>query len=460
VPIDEASWLTFDRRSNETLRSALERTLREAILSGALRGGVEVPGSRTLARALGISRGVVSDAYGQLEAQGFLVASPRSAPRVAKGLVALDQPDRAGEPDTAAFRYDFAPTSPDVVRFPVQRWLHAVQRVAKREPFSIFDYGQPKGEPALHVALAEHLGRTRGVIAEPDQIVVVHGTAQAIDLLLRVFRKSGRSRVAVEDPSHTTQQERIRAHGLELVPRAVDVDGLILDGLDADAVLVTPAHQFPTGAVLSGARRRDLLAWARATGGIVIEDDYDSEFRYDREPVRALQGLAPDVVVLVGTVSKTLAPALRLGWVVAPRDLTDEITTMKRLADDFTQTLDQLALAELLTSGSYARHLRDTRAIYAQRRRRLIDALTRELPQLPIEGVAAGMHVMLSLERGTDDRVVSRAAAAAGINVPPLSSFRIKPAEATGLVIGYGRLHEDAIGEAVTALAAIVRQYS
>jgi GntR family transcriptional regulator/MocR family aminotransferase len=324
---------------------------------------------------------------------------------------------------------------------------------------STLGYGEPRGERALREALADHLGRTRGVVADPGQIVIVQGTAQGVDLLLRVLRGRGATRVAVEDPSHTTQHERIRAHGFELAAAPVDGDGIVVDGLAADAALVTPAHQFPTGCVLSGDRRRRLLAWSREGGGLIVEDDYDSEFRYDREGVRSLQGLAPEHVVLLGTVSKTLAPALRLGWVVAPAGLADDVQRTKRLVDDFSPALDQLTLAELLTRGDYDRHLRRARAVYRARRDRLIAALATDLPELEPEGIAAGVHLLLRLPAGVDDAAVARDAGAERIRVPPLSAFRVAPADAGGLVVGYGLLHEDAVTAATRSLAAVVRRH-
>jgi GntR family transcriptional regulator/MocR family aminotransferase len=459
VEVDEASWLTLEPREGETLRRALERTLRDAILSGALREGVRLPASRALAGALGVSRGVVSDAYGQLEGQGFLVVRPRAAPVIAAGVRRPDQRRREAEPpQQASPRYDLTPTTPDVTLFPLNRWLAAAQTVARRGS-TVLDYRKPQGEAVLREALAGHLGRTRGVVADPDQIVIVQGTSQGVDLLLRILVGRGAKRLAVEDPSHTTQHARARALGLELRPQAVDREGMVIAGLEADAALVTPAHQFPTGSVLSGERRRQLLAWSHASGGLILEDDYDSEFRYDREPVRALQGLAPSRVVQLGTVSKTLAPALRLGWIVAPADLADEAARTKSLLDDFSPALDQLALAELLERGDYDRHLRRARSVYRRRRDALLEALDRQLPELTVEGVAAGVHLVLRLPTDVSDVEVADGARRARIRVPPLSAFRLEPSDEGGLVIGYGRLHESAVEPAAQALAAVVRRH-
>jgi GntR family transcriptional regulator/MocR family aminotransferase len=456
--VDEARWLTLDRRRGETLRAALERALRDAIRDGALRPGVRLPSSRALAQQLGVSRGVASDAYAQLEAQGFLETRPRAAPVVA-AVASVRPPEPRERPPAREPRYDLTPTTPDVTLFPLRLWLGSVQQAARQARALALGYGETRGERALHEALADHLGRTRGVVADPGRILIVQGTAQAMDLLLRVLAARGAARIAVEDPSHQREHEQVRALGLELVPRPLDEHGIVLDDLDADAVLVTPAHQFPTGVVLGGERRRELLAWARTGARLVIEDDYDAEFRYDRVPVRALQGLDPELVAYVGSVSKTLAPALRLGWVVVPGALVDDAERLKRLLDDFSPVLDQLGLARMLTRGDLDRHVRRVRATYRRRRDGLRDALAAELPELETTGVAAGMHVVLRLPAGCDDRAVAAAAARAGVHVQPLSAFRVQPSAEGGLVLGYGRLHEAAAGQAVALLAGVVRSF-
>ena len=455
---DETTWWSLQRRPGETLRAGLERTLRDAILSGALRAGVSLPASRKLATELGVSRGVVTDAYDQLAAQGFLIMRGRAAPvvaAVASPAVATPEP----RPSAVALRYDLVPTTPDVNLFPLRRWLTTALQAAQGAPSAVLDYRPSVGEPTLRDALADHLGRTRGVIAAPEQIVITQGTAQAISLLLATLRSRGATRFAVEDPSHTGQHARVQASGLTLVAQPTDREGLIVDGLVADAVLVTPAHQFPTGSVLSGERRRRLLAWARAGDGFVIEDDYDAEFRYDREPVRALQGLSPDRVVQIGTVSKTLAPALRLGWLVAPPSLLEDFAREKALADEFSPALDQLTLTAFLRSGDYDRHVRKARATYRARRDRVVQALTEELPELPVTGIAAGVHVLLELPNGVDDAAIAASAERERMRVVALSQFCLRRTDISGLVIGYGRLHESAVTAAISALAVIVREH-
>jgi GntR family transcriptional regulator / MocR family aminotransferase len=454
---DEARWLTVERRAGETLRVALERSLRDGICSGALRPGVRLPSSRSLAAQLGVSRGVTSEAYEQLAAQGFLINRMKAAPVVA--AVALPATAAKPRPRSRPPRFDLTATTPDVTLFPVRRWTAALIEAVRASPPAAYDYGDSRGELELRQALADHLGRTRGVVADPERIIVVNGTAQGINLLARALAAEGARRVAVEDPSLDSQPQRIQLNGLEAVGQPVDGDGLIVDGLDAEAVVVTPAHQFPTGAVLSGARRRQLLEWARGRSATVIEDDYDAEFRYDRDPVRALQGLDPDRVAYLGTASKSLAPALRLAWVVVPDRLAEEAERIKHLLDVCSPVIDQRALARFFASGEFDRHVRRTRLIYQRRRDVLVRAIDRHLPDLSVEGIAAGIHLSLRLPVDADDRAVAAAAEQEGVRVTPLSRFSISRAPGPGLVIGYGRVHNQALEAAVVRLARAIAAF-
>jgi GntR family transcriptional regulator/MocR family aminotransferase len=455
---DEARWWQLERMPGETLSAALERTVREAILSGTLRPGVRLPASRRLAVDLRISRGVVTDAYAQLIGQGFLVTQGRLAPVVADVPRPRAFPART-EPRPPRVRYDLTATTPDVSLFPLRRWLTTAGGSGRGVAAGALDYRDPGGERQLREALADHLGRTRGVIADPEQIVVTQGTSQGIGLLLRLLREQGLTRIAVEDPSHTGQHARIRAAGLELVGQRTDAQGLVTEGLSADAVLVTPAHQFPGGAVLSAERRRELLAWAKASEATLIEDDYDAELRYDRQPVRALQGLEPHRVFQLGTVSKTLVPALRLGWMVVPPAHLEAAIKQKEMADEFSPSLDQLTLAAFLRSGDYDRHVRKATAVYRSRRDRLVEALSTALPELAIAGAAGGLHVVLELPSWVDDAAIGAAAREDEIRVSPLSGFCVERTDARGLVIGYARLHESAAARVVGKLAATVRRH-
>jgi GntR family transcriptional regulator/MocR family aminotransferase len=455
MQFDEASWIRVERRPGETLRSALERELRGAILDGSLRAGAQLPSSRVLAATIGVSRGVASDAYGQLEAQGFLSIAPRASPVVASVERAIGGPSRRAHDPTP--RFDFIPTTPDVTLFPRRLFATALADAARTATAAALDYGDPAGLNELRQALADHLGLTRGVVTSPDQIVITQGTAQAIDLVLRVLRGRGLARVGVEDPSLASQQERVRAHGLEVIGHPVDERGLVVEGLRGDAAIVMPAHQFPTGTVLRGDRRRALVEWARAGDRYLIEDDYDAEFRYDRMAVRALQGLDPDRVVYVGTTSKTLAPGLRIGWIAAPTALVEELRTTKNLLDAGSPALPQLALARLIRNGEYARHVRRVRSVYRQRRDVLIAQLAAQLPDVSVEGVAAGVHLLVRLPPGIDDIAVVAAAEARGLRVQAVASHCIASARNGGLVLGYGRLHGSAIPAAVGELAAVIR---
>jgi GntR family transcriptional regulator / MocR family aminotransferase len=453
---DEARWLRLERRAGETLRTAVERMLREAIVSGALRPGVRLPSSRGLAAHFGISRGVASEAYGQLAAQGFLVSRTKSVPVVAN-VASSPAPTIPRRVEPSRPRFDLTPTTPDVALFPRRRWLSALSEVMRSAPSAAFDYGDPRGEPELRQALADQLGRTRGVVSAPEQIVIVNGAAQGIDLLARLLARRGARRVAVEDPSLDTQPQRLEANGLEPVAYPVDREGLLVDGLEADAALVTPAHQFPTGAVLSGVRRRELLEWARGHGALVIEDDYDAEFRYDRAPIRALQGLDRGRVAYLGTTSKTLAPALRLAWAVVPEHLADEAAEIKHLLDVCSPSIEQRALAQLIRGGEYERHIRRARTTYRRRRDALMAALGRHFPELPVEGIAAGLHVLVRLPQVDDDEAVAVRAEQRGVRVAPLSRYTHATDAGSGLVIGYGRIHEAAIPTAIRLLATALQ---
>ncbi len=449
---DDASWLHLDRRPHETLRAALERALREAIAGGVLRAGTRLPSSRGLADRLGVSRGVTSEAYARLVGQGFLEARARAVPVVAEVGTASRHPARAPEP-LGRPRFDFTATTPDVALFPASRWVAALRGAIAQAPPRSFDYGDLRGEVQLREALADYLGRVRGAAVDPAFVVIVQGAAQGLDLLARVLAARGARRVVLNDPGLPSQWDRFAEAGLEVAGQPVDGDGMQVDGLRGEAVLTTPAHQFPTGAVLSGPRRRALLAWGRAEDSLLIEDDYDAEFRYGQESVRALQGLGPEHVAYVGTASKTLSPALRIGWVVLPARLVDEAVRLKNLLDAGSPTFPQLALASLIRSGDYERHLRRVRAVYRHRRDRLIQALATHLPGLPVEGIAAGMHVLLRLPPGVDDGAAAARAERAGVRVAALSAFA-RAAPGRGLVLGFGRIPEEHVEAAVAALAA------
>jgi GntR family transcriptional regulator/MocR family aminotransferase len=346
-------------------------------------------------------------------------------------------------------RLDLTPGTPDLALFPRRAWGAALRRALAAAADAELGYPEAAGHPRLRAELAAYLGRVRGVDADPARIVVCGGVSEVLVLVVRTLVAQGATRIGVEDPSHAETRALLAHHGLEPVPIPVDGDGIDVGALAAagpDAVLVTPAHQFPTGAVLAPARRAALVAWARRTGALVVEDDYDAEYRYDRAPVGAVQGLAPDHVVHAHSVSKSLAPALRLGWAVLPARLAAAVAREKRRADLGAPVLEQLALADFLARGELDRHLRHTRPLYRRRR----DALLRGLPGLPAQGAAAGLHVLVGLPGG-DEAAVVRAAAALDLAVEPLGRHAVVP-RPPALLLGYVRLPEPALAEAAGCL--------
>jgi GntR family transcriptional regulator/MocR family aminotransferase len=443
-------------------RHRLAAAIADAVRDGRLKPGARLPASRDLAVQLGVSRGVVTDAYAQLVAQGFLAVRPRRAPTIAAG--AHEPVSEPSPPRPREARYDFTATTPDVTIFPRGVWRRAVDTVLRTAPDVVLDYGDPYGAEPLRAVLAERLGRVRGVVTAPRRLVIVQGFAQGIDVVCATLVARGRTRLAVEDPALDDAVATARLAGMEVVGVPVDGDGIDVDALArirADAVLVTPAHQFPTGVVLTPQRRRALLEWARRTDALVIEDDYDAEFRHDGPPLGTLQGLAPNRVAYIGTASKALAPALRLGWLALPAPLAAEAASVKWYRDSGSPMIDQLALAEVISSGAFDRSLRRALRTYRARRDRLVAELHVGLPSARISGAAAGLHLVLELDRSDEEQLATRAAAQR-INVRGLRSYAVTPStDATAparLALGYGRLPEPAIADAVLALAEIVAE--
>ena len=331
------------------LRLQVESGLRRAIQTGRLPAGALLPSTRVLAADLGISRGVVLEAYEQLLAEGYLIARRGSATRVAASRVERAPVFRTEPASATEYKYDFRPGVPDLSLFPRRAWLISMRRAVSAAPDSAFDYPDPRGMETARLGLATYLNRVRATVTRSDQIVLCAGFAQGIRLVCRALYERGVRKIAVEDPGQIDQCASIDSEGLEKVRIPVDDDGLRTDLLarsSVGAVLVTPAHQYPTGAVLASQRRAALLEWAAQHAAIIIEDDYDAEYRYDREPIGSLQGLAPDHVVYMGTASKTLSPALRLAWLALPPDLVDGVARAKLDADRGSPVFDQLALAD------------------------------------------------------------------------------------------------------------------
>ena len=466
--------LSVDRDGPHTLGAQIEEQLRAAIRTGALRPDAEVPSTRDLARQLGISRRVAVEAYAQLAAEGYLSIRQGARPRVSQTVVGGPTAPgretgaaRHGLPPSPAPavlgarapRFDFRPSVPDVSAFPRAGWLKSLREAVNTLSDADLQYGDPTGDDILKRQLADYLGRVRGVVADPDRVVITNGFGQAENLLCAVLKARGATRVGLEDPCNPESREIVARAGLEPVPVPVDELGLRVDALGAlDAVIVTPAHQHPTGVVLAPERRTHLLQWLRDHDALAIEDDYDAEYRYDRAAVGALQGLDPDRVVYAGSASKTLAPALRLGWMVVPAALVDAVRHEKALSDQTTARIEQHAMADFIRRGELDRHLRRMRLSYRARRDATIAAVGRELPDARIRGIAAGLHVTVTLARPVEEAALLEACAARRVAISTISDY-VKGAFAADptLLLGYAQLHEAAIPAAVAELAAAVR---
>jgi GntR family transcriptional regulator/MocR family aminotransferase len=396
----------------------------------------------------------------QLRAEGYLSARSGSATRVALG--ACDVP--AAEPRTAAplrIEVDFRPGIPDLATFPRRDWMWALRETVRTAPADAFGYGDRHGDSRLRTVLAAYLGRVRGANVDPDRIVICNGYTQGLNLVLRVLSRDGVRRFGFEDPSMGGYPANAARAGAQAVPVPVDGHGIDVHALAATgvgAVVLTPAHQAPTGVVLAPERRHALFEWAAERDAIIIEDDYDAEFRYDREPVGALQGLAPDRVVATSSVSKTLGPTLRLGWIVCPARLADAIAEEKRQEDHGSPGLDQLALATLIESGRYDRHLRRMRTLYAGRRRALVGALAQHAPELELTGLAAGFHAVVRLPEGTDEEEVVAVARERSVALYGMARYRADgEKDPPMLVLGFGNLAVSAIERGIATVADLLR---
>jgi GntR family transcriptional regulator / MocR family aminotransferase len=450
--------VTLRRELPTPIHRQLEHELRGAVRAGRLRAGTVLPSTRLLAGQLDVSRGVVVEAYEQLVAEGYLTSRPGGATRVAS--VAAGAPSAELRVPAPESSIDFQYGRPDVTLFPRGVWLRSLRRVLNEAPSDRLNYLDPRGASELRDALAAYLSRVRGTAADADRIVICTGFAQALLLVSNVLRASGARRLGLEDPSETSVAAVARSAGLDVVGIPVDELGLCVDDLDRagiDAVLVTAAHQFPTGAVLPPDRRAALVAWASRRDALIIEDDYDAEFRYDREPIGAIQGLAPDRVIYAGSASKTLAPGLRLGWLLVPAALVEKVAVAKRMADRGSPALDQLAFADFLSHGEFDHHLRRMRPIYRRRRDVLLRALARHLPELRPVGASAGLHVMAWLPDGLTEATVVEAADALGVAAYGLSPYRLsRSVGPQALLFGYSHLTEAAIEEGVRLLATAI----
>ena len=441
------------------LHRQLEQELRAAIRSGRLAAGSVVPSTRGLASQLGLSRGVVVEAYEQLVAEGYLTSQPGGTTRIAEQVADATPPTPGRRPERPEVRIDFGYGRPDVSQFPRASWLRSVRRVLTDAPNDRLVYLDSRGAPELREALADYLNRVRGTCADAERVVICNGFAQAFVLVAQALRARGRTRIAVEDPSQEDDFRRVAGMlGLTIIPVPVDEEGIRVEALeraDADIVVVTPAHQFPTGAVLSPERRAALVCWATDNDRCILEDDYDAEYRYDREPIGAIQGLAPEHVIYAGSASKTLAPGLRLGWMIAPDGLVDDLASIKQSVDRGSPSIEQLAFADFLARGEFDHHLRRMRPVYRARRDTLLAAINRHLPGLEPCGASAGLHVIAWLPPGVQETPVVEVAASQGVALRGLARHHSDPATARqGLLFGYGRVTESEIEEGIRVVAS------
>lgn len=446
--------LDVEGTPGRSLRARVEHALREAVRDGRLVPGTRLPSTRALCAELEVSRGVVVDAYAQLAAEGYLQTRRGGGTTVASA-VSRARPGARAAADLPKVKHDMSPFRPALGGFPRAIWSAAIARVLRTAPDERLGYPDPAGVEPLRSTLASYLGRVRGVRADPEQIVLVSGLRQGVDLLWSALAAQGARKVAVEQPGWSGMAETARAAGLRLLALDVDAEGVTVKRLReerVDAVALAPAHQYPTGAVLSASRRAALLEWVREQGGLLVEDDYDAEYRYDRQPVGSLQGLAPEHVAYGGSASKTLAPAVRLGWMVLPRRLVEPVVEIHRRRGAFPSPLLQLALADLIERGELDRHLRRQRRRYKRQREALLEAIGQELPDVTVQGAAAGLYVVLHLPGGLDEQRLLVAARSRGIALEGMGGA------APALVIGYANLTPAAVGPAVAALAASVRQ--
>jgi GntR family transcriptional regulator / MocR family aminotransferase len=470
------------KRGSGALRQQIYTGLRNAVLFGKLAHGARMPSSRDLAEQLGVSRSVVLEAYDQLRTEGFVVGRSGSGTYVAEGLSALlrrqTKPSKlrvsrfgsaaaevasalGNSPAPARYRYDFkfGRSESDIEIFPFEQWQRILTRNARRASVSQLGYGPPAGNPMLREAICAHLRRSRAVVCDPSEVIIVSGSQQALDLIARVFLEQGDS-VGIENPSYQGAQQILIAAGARLVPVAVDRDGLNPARLPRNARLcfVTPSHQFPTGGVLPLARRLALLDWANRTNAVIVEDDYDGEFHYEGQPLESLQGLDRyGCVIYVGTFSRTVFPSLRVGYLVVPSPLANTFVGAKWINDQHSAVLEQQTLAEFLTSGAYERHLRRLRRRNTARRSALIESVGHYLgDRVELTGDLAGAHVALWPTGRVSESSLVEGAAERGVGIYGMSRYFIGKPPRTGFLLGYSRMSEVDIREGVRRLAEVL----
>ncbi|WP_141582596.1 PLP-dependent aminotransferase family protein [Actinomadura sp. WMMA1423] len=445
-------------------RQAVEEALRVAIRGGRLRAGTRLPSSRELASQLGLARGTVAAAYEQLVAEGWLTSRSGSGTRVAAGASSPPAAAPVRAAPSAAPSHDLRPGRTDGGAFPRDAWARAMRHVLREAPADAFGRGDARGRLELRTTLAAYLGRVRGVRVDPSHVLVCSGFTQALGLLTEVFAELGVGRAAMENPA-VGNHVRVVASRLDVADIAVDAEGMScaeLAASGAGVAVCTPAHQFPLGMSMAPARRAGLLAWAEENLGWIVEDDYDGEFRYDRKPVGALQARRPSRVVYAGSASKSLGPAVRLGWIACPPALLEPLVEAKRRAQP-TSPLEQLALARLIDSGGYDRHLRGVRRAYRRRRDLLAEAVRSRLPRTRVLGIEAGLHAILRLPSGVpDEAAVLAALRSASVDVHALGAYLRAPLDherrPPSLVVGYGTPPARGYRPAIDALVGRLRE--
>jgi GntR family transcriptional regulator / MocR family aminotransferase len=452
----------LDRSSELPLHEQLERSLREQVRRGRLPAGAALPSTRGLASRLGVSRGVVTEAYRQLAAEGYLQMRQGAAVRISRAVQGV-VPRTAPRSLLPVFPYHFHPGLPDLDGFPRERWLRSLRAAWRTAPLRSVGYGDPRGVPQLRSALADYLARVRGVEADVESMLVCTGFMQGFSMLCRWLYEQGVQSIAVEDPGWHTHRLIAERAGLQTIPVSVDEDGLRVDELQASGasvVVVTPAHQFPTGRVLSSERRAALIEWAQDGERLIVEDDYDAELAHDRVAVGALQGLAPERVLHIGSASKRLAPAMRLGWMLIPSWLSWQLISTKAIEDGGSEVIGQLALCEFIERGELDRHIRRMRARYRQRRNTLLSALAQRLPQLRPGDAGAGLYELVTLPQGVSEPALLSAAGRRGVGLEGLAQHRFADGGAPGIVLGYGSVAEPAIEHGVSVIAQALEEIS
>ncbi len=445
----------LDRGGELSLGEQLVGGIREAIRAGRLSPGAALPSTRGLAAELGVSRGLVSEAYSQLAAEGYL-STRQGAPVTVSAAVRAATQRPPARSLLESFPYHFHPGLPDLASFPRDRWLRSLRAALRESPLDALGYGDPRGQPELREALTDYLGRVRGAAADTEQMTICTGFMQGFSLACGVLRGHGVESIALEDPGWHIHRLIAEQAGLQIVPIPVDAEGLQVDELiksDAAAVVVTPAHQFPTGAILSPSRRAALVEWAEREELLIVEDDFDAEYRYDRVAVGALQGLAPERVLYIGSASKRLTPGMRLGWMLTPSWLAWQIAAAKAVQDGGSEVVGQLALRDFIVRGELDRHVRRMRTHYQRRREALLEALTRHLPEAHTSAAAAGLFELVGLPDGIDEPALLKAAAARGVGMEGLSLHRFTPGGSPGVLLGFGNLSEPAIEQGIRLLA-------